>query len=76
MAPGVCVMHGEARAARSNPVEMAKPLQCSIETPDYCDVLPSRRERTAYRALFTRAGSGLCGVDFSFLVKSAFCQSY
>jgi len=29
------------------PVEIAKPPQCSIETPEYCDVLPSRRERTA-----------------------------
>jgi len=29
------------------PVEIAKPPQCSIETPEYYDVLPSRRERTA-----------------------------
>jgi hypothetical protein len=27
------------------PVEMAKPPRCSIETPGYCNVLPSRRER-------------------------------
>jgi len=29
------------------PVEMAKPPKCSIETPEHCDVLQSRRERTA-----------------------------
>jgi hypothetical protein len=51
----VTAKHGPPAAI---PVEMAKPPQCSIETPDYCDVLPSRRELTAYRALFTRAGSG------------------
>jgi hypothetical protein len=29
------------------PVETPKPLRCSIETPSYCNVLPSRRERKA-----------------------------
>jgi hypothetical protein len=29
------------------PVEMPKPLRCSIETPSYCNVLPSRREQKA-----------------------------
>jgi hypothetical protein len=29
------------------PVEMPKPLRCSIETPSYCNVLPSRFERKA-----------------------------
>jgi hypothetical protein len=40
----VNVKHGPPAAI---PVEMAKPPQCSIQTPEHCDVLPSRRDRTA-----------------------------